>query len=49
VTATAAEAIGSRLAGERPSRTKALLAAGTVGVATAVLAYKLLRPGPEPE
>jgi hypothetical protein len=48
-TATAAEAIASRLAGERPSRTKALLAAGTAGVAAAVLAYRFLRRGPEPE
>jgi len=43
VTTTAAETVGLRLGGERPSRVRALLAAGTAGVAAAVLTYRLLR------
>jgi hypothetical protein len=42
----AAEALGERLAGGRPSRTRAVLAAAVVGGAAAVLAYRLLR-GPQ--
>ena len=39
----AAETAGRRLAGERVSRARALLAAGVVGVGAAALTYKLLR------
>jgi hypothetical protein len=45
VTATAAEAVGERLAGERVPRRRALVAAATAGFGTAVLVYKLLRSG----
>ena len=45
MTAVAAEAVGERLAGERVSRGRALVAAMTVGFGTAVLTYKLLRSG----
>jgi len=45
VTAVAAEAVGERLAGERVSRGRALVAAATAGVGAAVLVYKLLRSG----
>jgi hypothetical protein len=43
MTSYAAETAGRRLAGERASRTRALVTAGAVGVGTAVLVYKLLR------
>jgi hypothetical protein len=43
MTSHAAETAGRRLAGERPSRTRAVIAAGVVGVGAAVLTYKLLR------
>jgi hypothetical protein len=43
--AVAAEAVGERLAGERVSRGRALVAAATAGFAAAVLVYKLLRSG----
>jgi hypothetical protein len=53
MTATAAETVGetvgARLAGERPSRAKAVLMAGMAGVAAAVLTYRLLRSDREPE
>jgi hypothetical protein len=39
----AAETVAGRLAGRRPSRTRALLVAGAAGVGTGVLVYKLLR------
>jgi hypothetical protein len=45
VTALAAEALGERLAGGRPSRGRALLVAGAAGVAAGVLVYRLLRSG----
>ena len=40
---TVAETAASRLAGERPSRVRALAAAAFVGVGAAVVTYKLLR------
>lgn len=43
MTSHAAETAGRRVAGERASRTRALMAAGVVGVGAAVLTYKLLR------
>jgi len=43
MTATAAEAVGERLTGERVPRWQALVAAGTAGFGTAVFVYKLLR------
>jgi hypothetical protein len=43
VTATAAEAVGERLAGERVPRRRALVAAAVAGAATSVAVYKLLR------
>lgn len=39
------KAVVSRLAGVRPSRTRALLAASSAAVAGAVAAYRLLRSG----
>ena len=45
MTATTAEAVGERLAGERVPRRRALVAAMTAGFATAVLVYKVLRSG----
>jgi hypothetical protein len=39
----AAPAIADRLRGEQPSRFRSLVAAGVVGVAAAVLTYRLLR------
>ncbi|HEY2219505.1 MAG TPA: hypothetical protein VGH35_09200 [Gaiellaceae bacterium] len=43
MTSHAAETAGRRLAGERVSRTRALIAAGVAGVGAATLVYKLLR------
>src|SRR5204863_7412168 len=43
MTSHAAETAGKRLAGERVSRTRALIAAGVAGVGAATLVYKLLR------
>jgi hypothetical protein len=45
VTPLAAEAAVERLAGGRPSRTRALFAAGFAAVAAGTLVYKLLRSG----
>jgi hypothetical protein len=42
---TAAEAMGERLAGGRPSRTKSFFIASAAGMATGVLVYKTLRSG----
>ena len=39
------EAVGERLAGERPSRAQSLLAAAVAGLVVAVTTYKLLRSG----
>lgn len=39
------EAVGERLAGERPSRAQSLLAAAAAGLVVAVTTYKLLRGG----
>jgi hypothetical protein len=50
VTSSAAETVGERLAGEQPGRMRSLFTATVVGVATATIAYKLLRSGAgEPE
>ena len=38
-----AETVGRRAAGDRPSRTRAVIVSGVAGVAVAVLVYKLLR------
>jgi hypothetical protein len=46
VTALAAEAVGERLAGGRPSRGRALVVAAAAGFATGVLVYRLLRSEP---
>ena len=43
MTSYAAETAGRRLAGESVSRTRAMIAAGVVGIGAAVLTYKLLR------
>jgi hypothetical protein len=45
VTATTAEAVGERLAGERVPRRRAFVAAATAGIGTAVVVYRLLRSG----
>lgn len=45
MTGLVGEAVGERLAGEKPSRTKSLLTAAAAGVAVSVLTYKLLRAG----
>jgi hypothetical protein len=45
VTATAAEAVGERLAGEPVPRRRALVAALVAGTATSVVVYRLLRSG----
>jgi hypothetical protein len=42
-----AEAAGERLAGGRPSRLRALVAAVAVGAGAAALTYRLLRSAPE--
>ena len=42
---TAAETVGERLAGEQPGRLRALATSTVVGVAAAVVTYKLLRSG----
>ncbi len=44
MTATAAEAVGERLAGETVPRRRALVAALVAGAATSVLVYRILRP-----
>lgn len=43
MTETVADTAATRLAGERPSRTRALITATVVGVGAAVVTYKLLR------
>jgi hypothetical protein len=43
VTATTAEAVGERLAGERVPRRRALVAAVVAGAATGAAVYRLLR------
>lgn len=43
MTSLAAEAAGERLAGRRPSRLRAGLAAAVAGVAAATLVYRVLR------
>jgi hypothetical protein len=43
VTATTAEAVGERLAGEQVPRRRAFVAAVVAGTATAVIVYRLLR------
>jgi hypothetical protein len=45
MTSVATEAAAQRLAGQRPSRTRAFVAAAVAGCAAAVIAYKLLRSG----
>jgi hypothetical protein len=45
VTATTAEAVRQRAAGQQVSRPRALLVAALAGTATAVAVYKLLRSG----
>jgi hypothetical protein len=49
VAETAAETVVERLAGRRPSRTRALLVAGAAAVGTGVLVYKLLRSDDQEE
>jgi hypothetical protein len=44
VSATAAKAIGERLAGQQVPRRRALFAAAVVGTGAAVVVYRLLRP-----
>jgi hypothetical protein len=46
MTTIAAETIGARLAGRRPSRTRAVVAAGLTAAAAGVLVYKVLRAQP---
>lgn len=45
LTSLPARTAADRLAGERPSRTKALLTASVAAVAAGVIVYKLLRNG----
>jgi len=45
VSASAARTVGRRLAGERPSRTRAALTAALAGTATGVAVYRWLRRG----
>ena len=45
MTALAAETVGRRMAGERPSRTRALVVACIAAVATGTMVYRLLRSG----
>jgi hypothetical protein len=45
MSATAAQAVAERIAGGRPSRVRASVAAVAVGTAAAVLTYRLLRGG----
>ena len=40
---SAAETIGARVAGERPSRPRALFTAATAGLAAGYLTYRFLR------
>jgi hypothetical protein len=40
-----APAVAERAQGRRPSRTKSLLTAGTIGVTAAFVTYRLLRSG----
>jgi hypothetical protein len=42
---TLVKALGERLSGSRPGVLRAIMAALTVGVATAILTYRLLRSG----
>jgi hypothetical protein len=41
----AAETVGERLAGERPSRARALFVAGVAAAGAGALTYRLLRSG----
>jgi hypothetical protein len=43
VTSSAARTVGKRLAGERPSRTRAAVTAAFAGTATSVAVYRWLR------
>jgi hypothetical protein len=43
VTSSAVRTVGRRLAGERPSRTRAAVAAAVAGTATSVAVYRWLR------
>ena len=45
----AKEAVAQRLEGERPGRLRAVIAAIAIGVAVAVIAYRLLRSRPADE
>jgi hypothetical protein len=45
LTGVAAETAARRLAGEQPSRMRALLAASVAALGTGVVVYKLLRSG----
>lgn len=49
VTGSAARTTARRLAGERPSRTRAVLAATFAGTATGVVVYRWLRKDIDPE
>jgi hypothetical protein len=49
MTGLAAEALGERLAGGRPSRGRALLVAAGAALTTGVLVYRLLRSEPTTE
>lgn len=43
MTSSAVETAGKRIAGERPSRTRALVAAAVAGAAAIVMVYRWLR------
>jgi hypothetical protein len=49
VAGTAAETVAERLAGRRPSRTRALVVAGGAALGTGMLVYKLLRSDDQEE
>jgi hypothetical protein len=49
MTETIVETAAARLAGQRPSRARALLVAGAAAVGAGVLVYKLLRSGGDAE
>jgi uncharacterized protein YjeT (DUF2065 family) len=49
VAATTAETVAQRLAGRRPSRTRALRVAGAAAVGMGMLVYKLLRSDDQEE
>jgi hypothetical protein len=42
---TIGKALGERMAGDQPSRTRSLAAAAIVGASAAVLTYRILRSG----